>query len=63
MYVIAFQRQNYDIAPLSDVTALNAGFLFIRSTKASIAVYTASAHIADTEPKTDDQIALNRAIK
>ena len=58
-----YQSDNYDVAPLVDWKNLNAGFLYIRATPASVKIYQASAHIANTEPKTDDQLALNRAIK
>lgn len=57
-----YQSENYDIAPLWDCGAFNAGFLFIRNSKPSRELYKISKHIADTEPKTDDQKALNRAI-
>jgi hypothetical protein len=57
-----YMSDKYDVAPLWDCGAYNAGYLFIRNSPASIAMYRASKHIADTEPKTDDQIALNRAI-
>ena len=52
----------FDVAPLWDCGAFNAGFLFIRNTRASRAMYAVMKHIANTEPKTDDQQALNRGI-
>ena len=59
-----FSQDNatFDIAPLYDWNAFNAGFLFVRATEAGIAVYNQSCYTATTEPKTNDQIALNRAI-
>ena len=58
----SYTSTSYDVAPLWDCGAYNAGFLFIRNSQASRELYRMSKNIADTEPKTDDQLALNRAI-
>lgn len=51
-----------DAAPLWDGGASNAGFLYVRNTSQSIAMYKHMEHLANTT-NLDDQTALNRAIK
>ena len=53
--------EHCDIAALVDNFILNAGFVYIRNTQASIRVYKHMKNIAENTAK-DDQVALNIAI-
>lgn len=52
----------FDVAIMWDSNSYNAGFLFIRSTPASIKLYKDMRKTAETTGK-DDQVALNEAIQ
>ena len=52
-----------DIAALVDDKNMNAGFLFIRPTNASKAIYQSMRKMAQNSAKINDQVQLNNALK
>jgi len=52
-----------DLATLWDSVAYNAGFLVVRPTRHSLAVYERVKRITGYSHSTDDQTALNTAIR